>query len=292
MKYFYKLFVCFLMIVLANGAIAQKSVSKKRYWSIGGSLNTMNYVGDLDPGQSFLSPNLALTRYNFGLCILYRYSSRVSFRGAFSYGRIEGNDKDSRDAGADVYRKIRNSNFYNNIGELKLDVVVDLFESRGKIAKRPLFNPYLFAGVAGFYTNPQQKLGENGPSYSLLDNNVEDRSNLANVGFQQSKIQVAIPFGIGFRYKLAAQWDLAFEIGWRKTFTGLLDGMNGKYIDNYTRSDVNSDAYKLQETASAAWIVPNSDGSGTIRDDAPQAARDRFVQAEYGIDQNGNSYLI
>lgn len=285
MKNFYKLLVCFLMIAVVNTAFAQKFGAKKRYWSIGGSLNTMNYVGDLDPGQSFLSPNLALTRYNFGVCVLYRYSSRVSFRGSLAFGRIEGNDAYSRDANADAFRKVRNANFYNNIGELKLDGVIDLFENRGKLEKRPLFNPYLFFGVAGFYTNPQQVY--NGTSYSLIDNNVEGAR-----GYQISKIQVALPFGIGFRYKISRLWDLSFEVGWRKTFTGYLDGMNGKYTDNRTRGDVGSTAYNLQESAST-WIKYDDNNiTGTIRDDAPEIAKARFVQGESRVLSDGTVVSI
>ena len=276
------------MIAVVNTAFAQKFGSKKRYWSIGGSLNTMNYVGDMDPGQSFLSPNLATTRYNFGLCVLYRYSSRVSFRGALSFGRIEGDDKWSRDASADSYRKTRNSNFANNIGELKLDVVVDLFENRGKLEKRPLFNPYLFGGVAGFYTNPIQRLA-NGSYASILDNNVETGPSSG----ERSKVQIAIPFGIGFRYKLSRLWDLSFEIGWRKTFTGLLDGMNGKYIDNYTRSDVGSTSYYMQETANYAWIEYNDDGvTGKVKDDAPTTAKNAFVQGEFVSNPDGTVTVL
>jgi len=272
------------MIAVVNTAIAQKVTSKKRYWSIGGSANTMNYVGDLDPGQSFLSPNLSATRYNFGIEATYRYSARVAFRGAASYGRIEGNDASSRDANADAFRKVRNANFYDNIGELKADVIIDLFENRGRFDKRPLFNPYIFGGIAGFYTNPQEQLSQGGTSYSLLDYNPEHAS-----GYQISKIQVALPFGIGFRYKLARYWDLSFEIGWRKTFTGYLDGMNGNYVNNYTRNDVGSISYKLQETASA-WIQYDDNGiTGHLKANAPSIAQSNFVQGGVTVLSDGTT---
>ena len=44
---------------------AQKFTKKKKYWMFGGSINTINYVGELDPGQSFVQSGTSLhkTRY-------------------------------------------------------------------------------------------------------------------------------------------------------------------------------------------------------------------------------------
>src|ERR1700749_957979 len=76
-------------------ADAQKFPKKYKYWSIGGSLNTMNYVGDLDPGPSFVSAGLKFTRWNFGVDVTRRMGTRTTLRGTMSYGRIAGSDFDN-----------------------------------------------------------------------------------------------------------------------------------------------------------------------------------------------------
>jgi hypothetical protein len=45
------------------------------------------------------------------------------------------------------------------------------------------------------------------------------------------KFQVAIPFGIGVRYRLNQIMDFSAEIGFRYTFTDYLDDVSRNYVD-------------------------------------------------------------
>lgn len=221
----------FLVIVISfcavsQSAFAQRFIKKKKYLSIGGTLNAMNYVGELDPGSSFISPSLRYTRPNLGLTVTYRMAPRVSMRGTFAWGRIKGNDAvSSTGGGDDINRKIRNFNFRSTIWELKGDVIIDLFENRSYSEKRPDYTPYAFIGLAFFHHNPKTNSGANGTGGSW------EKIQGLNAGETFSLNQIAIPLGLGFRYKLAKHLDLAFEIGWRKTFTDYLDGMSANYGD-------------------------------------------------------------
>ncbi|MCZ6901097.1 MAG: hypothetical protein O7F74_12745, partial [Bacteroidetes bacterium] len=45
------------------------------------------------------------------------------------------------------------------------------------------------------------------------------------------KFQIAIPVGIGARFRLPSNFDLAFEIGYRHLFTDYLDDVSRGYVD-------------------------------------------------------------
>ena len=113
-------------------------------------------------------------------------------------------------------------NFRNDIAEASAVMIVDLIENRNNYLKRPDFVPYLFAGVAGFYHNPQGK-DQNGNYVPLQP--------LQTEGKDYSKVSFAIPFGAGVRYRINRNLDASFEIGLRKTFTGYLDDVSSNYAD-------------------------------------------------------------
>ena len=261
-----------LLLASAYDSYGQKYNPANRYFSIGGCINAMNYIGDLDPGPSFVSPGIKFTRYNFGVTALYRVKPRVSFRGTISWGRIAGSDeKNSNYAEKNINRKYRNLSFRNDIIEVKADVVIDLFENRGKYNKRVDYTPYLFLGIAYFHHNPKAQTAD-GSWVSLRDLSTEGQG-LEGGPKKYSLNQIALPIGVGFRYKLAKHLDLAFEIGWRFTTTDYIDDVGGDYFDKE----------KLR-AAKGNLAVTMSDRSaeGYAKD---QGIRDK---ATLGTDANGN----
>lgn len=212
----------FQYVAYGQGAATFK---KHRYTSIGVAINAMNYVGELDPGPSFISPGIKFTRPNFAVSYTKRIAPRYSARASVSWGRVKGNDYENASFSAkDVHRKFRNLNFRSSILEIKADFIVDLWENRGRHTKRPDYTPYFFAGIAYFHMNPKTEY--NGDWVELEPLRLEGKS--------FSLHQVAIPVGLGFRYKLGKQWDLAFEMGWRFTLTDYLDGVSTSYVDKST----------------------------------------------------------
>ncbi|MCR6639781.1 MAG: DUF6089 family protein [Sporocytophaga sp.] len=216
----------FLISFFREASFAQEFNKKNRYYSVGVTLNAMNYVGELDPGPSFVRPGIKLTRPNFGIEGLARLYPRVSLRGAISYGRIKGSDnKSSNYNDKNLFRRARNLSMRNDILEVKVDAVIDLIGHRGKYVRRVDFTPYGFIGLAYFHHNPKaQSPGAFGGKYVALNS-------LQTEGKSYSLNQIAIPFGLGVRYKLSKQLDLAFEIGWRYTFTDYLDDVSSYYVD-------------------------------------------------------------
>ncbi len=219
-----------LLLATSYDSYGQKFNPTNRYFSIGGCINAMNYIGDLDPGPSFVSPGIKFTRYNFGVTGLYRLKPRLSLRATVSWGRIAGKDSDNANyAEKNVNRKFRNLSFRNDIIEVKADVVIDLFENRGKYPKRVDYTPYLFVGLAYFHHNPKAQAPD-GSWVSLKELSTEGQG-LEGGAKPYSLHQIALPIGVGFRYKLAKHLDLAFEIGWRFTTTDYLDDVGGNYYD-------------------------------------------------------------
>ena len=90
----------------------------------------------------------------------------------------------------------------------------------------------MFGGIGVFKFNPQAQL--NGTWYDLQPLGTEGQG-LGALGYDNyaadkyALIQICLPFGIGYRYKLNSHMDLAFEIGWRKTFTDYLDDVSTVY---------------------------------------------------------------
>ncbi len=162
-----------------------------------------------------------------------RLGPRISVRGTFSFGRIKGDDyvnssySTKGGTSADINRKSRNLSFFSNIYELKGDVVIDLIEHRGRYQKRPDFVPYMFVGLAYFHHNPKTEF--NGKTVNLRDMHTEGQTLLDGAPKEYSLHQIALPIGLGIRYKLSKQLDLGFEIGWRFTTTDYLDDVGGSY---------------------------------------------------------------
>jgi hypothetical protein len=70
-------------------------------------------------------------------------------------------------------------------------------------------------------------------------------------------VQIAIPFGLGVRYKIDRYWDLSLEVGWRKTFTDYLDDVSTSYA-----SKANILAGGGENPTAAALLSDRSAGSG------------------------------
>ena len=217
-------FVLGLALVATPEADAQQFSKRKQYNSVGFSLNAMNYFGDITPTTSFSSLRAGATRVGAGVSITRRFYPRLSGRFGLMYGRISGDDALAADQnGTDSkFRYNRNMNFRNDILEASAVAIFDLIENRNNYLKRPDFVPYVFVGVAGFYSNPQG-LDKDGNYVDLQPLKTEGQATA------YSNTLISIPFGGGIRYRINRNFDASLEIGWRKTFTDYIDDVGGKY---------------------------------------------------------------
>jgi Domain of unknown function (DUF6089) len=235
-----KLFPSFLLLAFvyltAFEASAQHFNRRKLYNTVSVNLNAMNYFGDVVPKTSFVSLRVGATRPNLGFSYMHRFAPRISGRVGLNFGQLTGDDQLAADVNDNdaSYRYYRNLRFRSNIVEASSVIIIDLFENRGTYLKRREFAPYVFFGAAVFHHNPKAE-DASGKFVALQPLGTEGQfsTNQAAKKYPKpySRTQISIPFGAGIRYKLDRQYDIGFEIGWRKTFTDYLDDVSGKYAN-------------------------------------------------------------
>jgi len=258
--YYYLLFLV-TFISLSQAAYPQRNLKKrnnlkitnyrgtistfanKRYFALGGGIDILNYFGDLSPKSKWASTDLKFTRPGISLFLDYRYGPRLTYRLALDWGTITGDDFVSADPFNDVakYRYIRNIHFRNRIIGLSFQARIDLFTNRGTYLSRPAINPYLFGGLSVFYHDPRAIA----PEFDQLGNTIPEAGKwvaLQPLGTEgqysdaydvkpYSKIQLAVPVGIGCSWKLNDNFDLSLEIGYRVLFFDYIDDVSGDYVD-------------------------------------------------------------
>ena len=267
------LMIGFLSLVITD-AYSQRWTKRRRYNTVGVNVNAMNYFGETAPDASFTSLRLASTRPNIGVTFERKFTPRISARGGLSWGRIYGDDTQSAPRGEreDLPRFKRNLNFRNDIKELSAVAVFDLYENRRSYSRRRNISPYGFAGLAVFHHNPKAYYnGGNGLAsgyYALQPLGTEgqfvkDRE-AKNYPKPYSRIQIALPVGLGVRYKLDRYWDIGFEVCWRKTFTDYLDDVSSNYADKADLLEAGGrEAAILSDRSGDAGFTPvQSDANG------------------------------
>jgi hypothetical protein len=248
MKKFSTLFLLFIVVftTVSIEAEAQRFTKRKEYATVGVQLGASNYFGDLVPNPNFTSMRLKSTRPSVGINYTYRHFPRISSRVAFNWNRIAGDDAKAAgpDEGENMGRYRRNLSFRNDIKEVSAVAIIDLYENRNYYRRRPDFVPYGFVGIAVFHHNPKAYY-ENGSHPGLGANDIAsgwyalqplgtEGQFVDHPGTQTSpykRMQIAVPFGLGVRYKLDRNWDFSFEMGWRATFTDYLDDVSSAHVD-------------------------------------------------------------
>jgi Outer membrane protein beta-barrel domain len=179
---------------------------------------TSTYLGELANKSAIINaqPNI-----NVGL--QYYFTDRISVRTELNYFRLSGNDDKSND----INRLRRNLSFFSNNLEYNVVGQINLFQNGDRYYRRPLWNVYGFGGIGLLYFNP--KTTYQGKTYALEPLHTE--------GVAYSRVGLVIPYGLGIRFKLTPQVNLAIEGGWRKTFTDYLDDVSTVYKDPATFTD-------------------------------------------------------
>ena len=222
---------------------------EKIYNMVGLSVSALNYYGDVTPKTGAFSSDISFTRPAIGLVFSHRFGPRYAVTGSYMYGTLKGSDKSADEADLDngVYRYQRNLSFRNRIHELSAVASLDLFENDATYISRVKWTPYAFLGVSMFFNNPQGKvpptdlngnpfpnagdwvnlhsLGTEGQNASLLPTD-------ANAGSSDyKKLQIAIPMGLGARFRLNEVLDFSVEFGFRYLFTDYIDDVSKNYVD-------------------------------------------------------------
>jgi len=236
-------FILLFAMFQAASLQAQDFTKRNRYTTFGVNAMATGYYGDVTPGPSLLSTDPKMIRYNVGVFGQRKLYPNWSVRVSLSYGRLRGDDAESakKSDAEDGGRWERNLSFRNDIKELSAVAIYDLKTHHGNFFKRPDFVPYVFGGVAVFHHNPKAYY-----EGDLMSAGWYALQPLETEGNKYHKVQVSLPFGFGARFRLNQNFDLGFEIGWRKTFTDYLDDVSTNYVD---KGDLNTAHGK------EAWIL-------------------------------------
>lgn len=223
---------------------------EKKYLTLGISLNALNYYGDLAPNPGRLSTDISFTRPAVGITASQRWGPRYSLSASLMYGTLRGSDfssADENDAENGKYRYYRNLSFRNRIKELSVIATFDLFENQSTYIIRAKWTPFAFAGLAVFHHNPQaiapaigldnqplkeagqwvdlRALGTEGQYASLEPTDVNHGIKPYNL------LQLAIPIGVGVRFKVNEVVDFSTELAFRYLFTDYIDDVSRNYVD-------------------------------------------------------------
>lgn len=179
-----------------------------------------NYQGDLQ-GKRFTFTG---AKPGFGLGLSYDLTNKFTVRGAASYMKISGDDKNNTTAKGIEFR---NLSFESKVLEAQLALEFNLFD----LAERS-FTPYLFAGIAAFHFQPYA-FSTTGEKVYLQPLSTEGQGlpEYPSVEPYNAK-QMAIPFGGGVKLALSDRLQVGIEIGLRKLFTDYLDDVSYNYVDS------------------------------------------------------------
>jgi hypothetical protein len=203
---------------------ASAQTYKTTNWGVNAYIGASNMMGDLG-GSNFIGSrgvfdyDFRANRLAIGMGINLHTGGSFSFGLNFLATRLYGDDKFSKQE----FQELRN-----------LCVRTDLLEADFLIEYRPFsrskgFNRfYLYSGVGGIYYQPKAELNDDW--YKLRDMGTEGQY-LANGVGPYSELDVVIPYGLGYKFRLAKSTSLILDLGFRKTFTDYLDDVSTVYPD-------------------------------------------------------------
>ena len=239
---------------MANFKGSVQTFANKRYLTLGLSVNSLNYFGDLAPKSNWGSTDITFTRPGISVFTDYKLTPRIWVRGELLFGVLRGSDFESADPNDQdaKFRYIRNQHFRNRIQELSVVGYIELFENQGTFLTRYLWNPYFFLGVGIMHHNPQALVPEQdfvnpGGGAPLNAGEWIDLRPLGTEGQYVDGLdvepyslwQVTVPFGIGMNYKLSTNLDIGVEVGFRYLFTDYIDDVSGDYINPWLFDESN-----------------------------------------------------
>jgi len=185
--------ILLLLLLTSASCFAQKN-------EFGVGLGGFNYAGDLMRGYHIdnVKPGI-LGYYKRNLDNIF------SVRASITGGLISGSDKTP----IDPFAANRNASFQSTIVEVAGVIEYNFLDYKAEHVRGTRWSPYFFTGISG---------------YTFFGGDQELEGN--------STVQLAIPFGGGFKYQINPSITLNLEIGIRKLFFDHLDGYSDGDITN------------------------------------------------------------
>ena len=216
-KVIYLLFALFFISVTYKG---------QRH-EIGVQLGMSNLVGDIGRTNYILQKPVTSKIADYGIPfyggILYRmnFNPYQTVRLNIGYSHIQFIDALAKEQ----YRRNRNLWGTNSILEADLIFEYNFFPVNDE--QKSMLSPYIFGGVGAMLANTPQLIIENdfrrdagGNAIAPVTADDFDTKSTYTAG---KKISMAIPFGVGLKYKFNYNWALFGEFMFRPTFSDSID---------------------------------------------------------------------
>ena len=185
-------------LVLLIAFICYTATSIAQIHEIGIFGGGSNYIGDIG-SEYYINPNELMG----GLIYKRNLNPRVAVRVTFTIAGLSGDDLNA----TNQQRFNRGIHFKNSLKELAVGIEFNYFEYNLD-DRRLTKTPYILVEFAAFNYKTISDVNANGDY--VYENN----------------ISYAIPFGLGYKTKLAGDWAIALEIRARYTFEDDLDYNN------------------------------------------------------------------
>ncbi len=225
-KLTYTLVAIFFILSFAN---AQRH-------EIGVQLGVSNLVGDIGkPNYILQKPlrNISENGLPFYGGLLYRmnFNPYQTVRLNLGYNHIQFDDRVAKEN----YRRMRKLHGTNSI--VSADLLFEYNFLPVNDEQVSMLSPYIFGGVSGMYMNASKP--------ELTINSATD----VEVSYKQNKsFTMAIPFGVGLKYKFNYNWALSGEFTFRPTFS---DQVDYSFLEE---KDVTVNSTNLDESQTAAIV--------------------------------------
>lgn len=179
----------------------------------------MTYLGDLNEQSVFGEVNAA---GSFGLRMWL--DNRLALRGTVSYGSVS--------AMHDCLES-RNLSFRSSLFEASL-VVEFTFRPYGPGATESPWTPYIFGGLGFFHFNPMTSYTESDGTVNWVELQPLCTEGQGTEAYPERRpytlTQLAMPFGLGVRWRVNKHFSFAVEYGFRKTWTDYIDDVSTTYV--------------------------------------------------------------
>lgn len=295
-----------IFVSVICGLLLADEASAQYRWDFGVNLGASNYLGEIGGQEGtrrdfVFDMKLNRTQYVFGGFARYRVSPTLAINGGINYGRIRGNDFNSKNPA----RVARNLSFRNNILEFSTRAEITLFydnDAGGRGYYNPDFRVYAFGGVGVFHHNPRARYY--GP-LEEFDGELVDLRPLKTEGVEYSNWQFTLPVGLGVYFTFMKRHRFGWELGYRTTFTDYLDDVSTTFpsedrlstdnrqlaIEMSNRTNAESLANARELAIEFGQDIPNA-GSfdvGEKRGDATNNDGYLFTQFSYSYVLKGKS---
>lgn len=230
------------ILLVATLILSVISADAQYKWDFGVKAGGSNYLGDIG-GQELTRRDfiwdmrLDDTRMNYSVFARRKMNKRWALAANADYISVWGIDANS----SNPARRARNSNFRNRIVELGGRAELTVFYDNdvgGKGYYDPDYRFFVFAGLAGFYHNPQgQIFGAVDDAGNILNSSYKSQwydlrpFRTENQESEYEKIGLAVPVGVGMYFTFNKQFRLGWELNWRTTFSDYIDDVSGQYGD-------------------------------------------------------------